>query len=412
MPINYQSNWGSLAPQGLPEDITFCKRCVISNQKPLTKIETKHMINDLKETIRFKDGVCDACRWAEAKETFVDWKEREYELVDLCDRHRKNNGEYDVVVPASGGKDSQYVAHILKEKYHMNPLTVTWKPHKFTKIGIHNFFALIDYGQSNIMYSPRGNVQRKLTSLAFRNLGHPFQPFIVGQRVVGPKTALNYNIKLVFYGENVAEYGNRIADNYSPIMDPNLYSCFDFSENNSDHYYLAGLSIKDLTTNHGFSLNDLQPYRSPTFKEIKSASLEVHYMSYYRKWVPQENYYYAVQNTGFTPNEKRKDGSFSKYAGIDDVMEDLHFYMQLIKFGMGRCTWDTAQEVRTGKLEREEAVALVRKYDCEPPRESLPEILDYLDMSDDCFWEVINNFRTKHLWTLNNDSFELVCPVS
>ena len=85
-------------------------------------------------------------------------------------------------------------------------------------------------------------------------------------------------------------------------------------------------------------------------------------MSYYRKWVPQENYYYAVNNTGFTPNEKRKDGTFAKYAGIDDVMEDLHFYMQVIKFGMGRCTWDAAQEVRTGKLEREEAIALVNKY--------------------------------------------------
>ena len=80
-------------------------------------------------------------------------------------------------------------------------------------------------------------------------------------------------------------------------------------------------------TNYNFNLSDLEPYKSPSLSQIKQSSIEVHYMSYYRKWVPQENYYYAVNNTGFTPNEKRKDGSFAKYAGIDDVIEDLHYYI-------------------------------------------------------------------------------------
>ena len=37
-------------------------------------------------------------------------------------------GEFDCIVPSSGGKDSCYAAHILKFKYGMNPLTVTWPP--------------------------------------------------------------------------------------------------------------------------------------------------------------------------------------------------------------------------------------------------------------------------------------------
>ena len=295
----------------------------------------------------------------------------------------------------------------------MNPLTVTWKPHEFTPVGFHNLMGLVDSGQANIMFSPPGDVQRRLTALAFENIGHPFQPFIVGQRAVGPKVALSYKVNLVFYGENVAEYGNRIEDNYSPLMNPDLFTCFDFDESTLHLYMLSGVTLEELVDRYDFALSELQQYKSPSRAQIDSSEIEVHYMSYYRKWIPQENYYYAVEHTGFKPNEKRKDGTYSKYAGIDDVMEDLHYYMQLIKFGMGRCTWDAAQEVRTGKLERDEAIALVSKYDQEQPVEFFDEILRYLDISENKFWSIIDSFRTKHLWTRDNKGiFSLRYPVS
>ena len=398
---------------GLPQTVEFCSRCVISNQKPISSIESKHSANNAKQTTRFINGVCDACRWAEAKENSVDWQTRERELQALCDIHRKANGEHDVIVPASGGKDSRYVAHLLKHKYQMNPLTVTWRPHLFTQIGLDNFFSLIDNGFGNVMISPPGDVQRKLTRLAFRNLGHPFQPFIVGQRSVGPKLALERNIKLVFYGDNVAEYGNRIEDNYSPLMNAHLYTCFDFNEGNLDQYMLAGETLTSIVSDHEISLRDLESYKSPSLSEVETAGIQVHYMSYYRKWVPQENYYYAVENTNFVPNSGRKSASFAKYAGIDDQLEDLHFYMQLIKFGMGRGTWDAAQEVRTGKLERHEAVSLVRKYDSEAPAENLDALLEYLSLSEQEFWDTVDSFRPQHLWTKNGSGqYVLIEPVS
>ena len=134
-------------------------------------------------------------------------------------------------------------------------------------------------------------------------------------------------------------------------------------------------------------------------------------MSYYRKWVPQDNYYYAVENTGFQPNPTRRDGTFSRYAGIDDALEDLHYYMQVIKFGMGRATWDAAQEIRTGRLERSEAVTLVQKYDQEYPSTYLPEILTYLGLTNEQFDEILSRFRTPHLWSMKNGSWRLTHVV-
>jgi len=411
MPQLSNESFGSKAPKGLPLEVEFCSSCVISNQRPITKIESKHVICDHKQTTRFVDGVCDACRWANEKEQ-IDWEARETKLNALCDSHRSSDGSYDVIVPASGGKDSRYVAHILKTRYNMHPLTVTWKPHLYTQIGFDNLISMIDCGFDNILLSPNGAIQKLLCRLAFLNLGHPFQPFIMGQRVVGPKTALKYGVKLVFYGENVAEYGNRIEDNYLPTMDSSLYTCYDFNPGNTDSYMLAGCTISELIDNHSLSFHDLLPYQSPSQSDVEDAGVEVHYMSYYRKWVPQENYYYAVENTGFKPNPKRRDGSFSRYAGIDDAMEDLHYFLQVIKFGMGRCTWDAAQEVRTRKLERDEAVGLVRKYDQDVPSEYLVDILEYLDIDEENFWSTINLFRSKHLWEHTDNGFHLRHLVS
>ena len=120
---------------GLPEEVKFCKRCVISNQRPSSEVEFKHTIKTRKQTIGFdKEGVCDACRQTEIKEQ-IDWNEREEELIKLLDKYRRKDGHYDCIVPGSGGKDSAYQSHTLKYKYGMNPLTITWPPILYTEYG-------------------------------------------------------------------------------------------------------------------------------------------------------------------------------------------------------------------------------------------------------------------------------------
>ena len=129
---------------GLPEEVKFCSKCVISNQRPNSSIEFKNK-NQKKIGIQFdKNNVCSACNYHEVKNK-IDWDKREKMLKKLLSKYRRKSG-YDVVVPSSGGKDSGMTAHILKYKYGMNPLTVTWSPHEFTSIGWQNFRNCIDVG--------------------------------------------------------------------------------------------------------------------------------------------------------------------------------------------------------------------------------------------------------------------------
>ena len=392
---------------GLPEKVIYCKRCVMSNQRPASTAEFKHTPHSKKVALRIDDeGICDACRYAEIKER-IDWEKREEELLRLLDKYRRNDGYYDCLVPGSGGKDSAFQAHILKYKYGMNPLTVTWPPIMYTDYGYKNFRKWIEIGGfDNISFNQNGKVMKLLTRLSIENLFHPFQTFILGQKNLAPKIALKYNIPLIFYGENEAEYGNPIADNLTSLRDKSYYTM-----KNLDEVYLGGLSVTELIEKYKIKLSDIMSYLPATVEELEKGKIEVHYLGYYLKWTPQEAYYYAVENTGFQARPFRTQGTYSKYNSIDDKIDDLHYYTTYIKFGIGRATYDASQEIRNKHLTREEGVALVKRFDGEFPDRYFNEIMEYIEMDPDYFLELCDRFRSPHLWEKDNGKWKLRYPV-
>jgi len=387
---------------GLPSEVKFCKKCVISNQRPNSAVEMKNT-GKKKDTIQFNDdGICSACQVNESKKE-IDWKEREEKLFELLSPYRSSDGSYDVLVPSSGGKDSAFAAHLLKYKYRMNPLAVTWAPNMFTRAGWINFNNLSRIGGvDSFLYTPNGKLHSLLTKLAFVNLGHPFQPFVHGQKVIGPKLAQKFGISLIMYGENQAEYGNPLEDNQDPFMEPSF-----FSIENPLEMLLGGEKVRDIINNYDFTLNDFAPYIPPQPSDISKNSTKVTYLGYFEKWDPQECYYYAVENTGFKPSYERSIGTYSRYTEIDDKIVPFHFYMTYVKFGIGRATYDAAQEVRNGKITREEAVYLVKKFDGEFPVRYLQEFLEYVNMKEHEFYEVVDKFRSPHLWNKVDDNWLL-----
>jgi len=409
---------------GLPSTVQFCTRCVISNQRPNSAVEYAHTRESRKDTINFdSEGVCDPCRFAEAKRTRIDWGERERQLRDLCDRYRRGDGGYDCLVPGSGGKDSFYAAHQLKYRYGMHPLTVTWAPHIYTDWGWKNHQAWIHAGFDNYLCTPNGRVHRLLTRLAVERLLHPFQAFIIGQKALAPKMALLFNLPLVFYGENEAEYGNAIADNVSAQRAWEYFAAHDQSQ-----VYLGGTSVAELTSRYGLEQCDLVPYLPANPEDLQRLNVQVHYLGYYLKWHPQSSYYYAVEHGGFQASPERTPGTYSKYNSIDDRIDDFHYWTTYIKFGIGRATYDASQEIRSGDITRDEGVALVRRFDGEWPERFAQQIFDYLSIPErefpvaskafarpivtrESFLELADTFRSPHLWRKAEQGWELRSAV-
>lgn len=368
----------------LPKDVRFCSRCVTSNQRPRISFD--------------ENDVCSACQWAEEKETSIDWDERERELRDLLDRYRSRDGSFDILVPSSGGKDSGYVAHILKTQYNMTPLTVTWAPFLYTDIGRVNHNNLVQSGFFNITYTPNGKLHRKFSRIAFECNGDNWDPFTWGQKSVAFYTALQFNIPLIMEGENgEVEYGGTLKYKDVAYEDVNVWKDIHFRGNGPDELARIGLEAgafrkEELTS------GDMFMYKTPDLEPIEKLGVQQHFFSYYTNWIPQENYYYAVENTGFEVNPERSEGTYTKYASLDDQMDGFHFWLGYLKFGMGRSTRDASMEVRCNHLTREEAVVLVKRYDGEFPSKYYPTLLKYLDMPEERFWEIADRLRTPHLW--------------
>src|SRR3989339_23107 len=359
----------------LPSEVKFCKNCTISNQRPRIVFD--------------ENGICSACNYNK-KKNLINWEERGEKFRALLDKYRSKTGYYDVVVPCSGGKDSSYVAHQLKYEYNMHPLTVTFPPNIYTDIGRQNMDNFTKAGFDNITGTPNREIYRIMSKLSFEHMGDNFQPFVYGVKALPIQIAVNYKIPLVMYAENgEVEYGGSTDNEESPIQN--------LSSDLVKHYF-SGMP-PEAFEDHGIKKADLLPYILPGADEIKRVGVECHFFGYYKKWVPQENFYYAQKNTGLQANpDGRSEGTYSKYASLDDKTDGFHYYLSYIKFGIGRCTSDASHEIRDGHITREEGVSLVKRYDGELPKKYFKDFLEYLDITEDHFWRITDAYRPPHLW--------------
>lgn len=398
---------------GLPTEIKYCKKCNVINQKPTSTNEYNHDINTDQIPIKFnKKDICFACETVEKKwNKKINWDEREKELIDLLEKYKDFKGPYNCIVGGSGGKDSSFQSHILKYKYGMRPLTVTWSPHMYTNIGWKNFRNWIDIGGfDNYLFTPNGKVHRHLTRSALINILHPFQPFILGQKSFVAQMAFKFNIPLIFYGETPSDYGTELGDEKK------------FSSNIEDSHPgftmnpVGSMKLEDIKlggepiSSHiekGFSIEDFEPYLPLDINKINEAKIETRFLGYYLKWIPQENFYYAVENTGFEVNNKRIDGTYQKYASIDDKIDGFFYYTSYIKFGYGRAMSDSTMEVRNGHITKEEGLGLIKQFDGEFPKTYEKEFLEYCSVSREEFDALCDKFRPKHLWQKKSNRWEL-----
>lgn len=356
----------NLDPQKGPEKVVMCKKCVVTNQRPRIVFD--------------EEGVCSACRYAEKKQQ-IDWAERKFELQRLLVQN-SSSAPYNVIVPASGGKDSSFVATTLRDM-GVRVLCARWAPFMTTEIGERNWQNFVHSGFDTVTAQPNGILHRKLARLALEFYGDPFQPFVYGQLAWPMHVAAQNGVGLVFGCENgEATYGG----------DPSADNKPSWSLNEWDRIYTKGASIDSLIQ-IGLNLGAIsqEEVLGPYYR-LPEAKPAYHWLAYYLPHHPQGNYYHACEQTGFEANPERSEGTYSKYASIDDRLDGLHYYMAYVKFGIGRCTSDAAHECRDGDLTRSEALALVGKYDGEYPKRYLNECLDYLGMDEEALFDVIERF--------------------
>lgn len=342
--------------------------------------------------ISFDDrGWCNACQWMEEKKTF-DWSSRDKELKELLGKYKSKSGNFDCIVPVSGGKDGSYVAYMLKYVYGMNPLAVTVRPALSLEIGDKNLHNFIHSGFDHIHLSPNSKALDRLNKYGFIEKGFPYYGWLIAIMTAVIKTAVNFKIPLLFYGEDgEIEYGGSTESKNKALYDINYMK----------RIYLEGGHQKvfdRISQDSDISEADLSFFKFPSDDEVSSIGLSFTHWSYFEAWDSYRNYVVAKEHCGLIEKEEGNSDTFTNFAQNDQALYALHAYMMYLKFGFGRATQDAGIEIRRGAMTRDQALNLVRMYDNAYPADLIDTYLSYYKMTKEEFDEVLDKYANKDLF--------------
>jgi N-acetyl sugar amidotransferase len=355
------------------------------------------------------EGVCQACRRYEEKKD-INWDKRWKELERLCDKYRRDDGYWDCIIAVSGGKDSYFQVHTLKKELGMNPLLVTANTtFSITDAGDHNFKNMLDaFGCDNITLNLNLDLARRMTRVAFEKWGFGAMPMDLAIYVFPIRIALNYNIPLVFYGENVSyEYGG--------VQQKETYSAKDQILNT----VATPIDLK-FWEKHGVKREELNSLMYPTPEEINKANLEPAYLSYFVPWDGYHNYQIAKQY-GFRDitHEWIREGYIENYDQVDTIGYLVNAWLKYPKFGFHRATDVACYWIRNGYITREEGIQYVKEHDHKLDQKMLQDWLDFTGYTHKEFWDIVDKHYNKDifkkergLWKLKNPIWKQELPES
>ncbi|MCB1878792.1 MAG: imidazole glycerol phosphate synthase subunit HisF [Gammaproteobacteria bacterium] len=411
-PYQVSSSWFSREPKYPPgQNIRRYEDRLSRSRKPLENTTNR---SEYKQNVRWcskclypwisatpmefdDDNICMGCRMSEMKSEFStkEWDRRKQLLIDLFEKTRCPNGSrHDCIVPVSGGKDSHFQVHYIKNVLGYNPLLVTYYGNNFSSVGERNLYAMKErFGVDHLIYYPSVETLKKLNRLGLIVMGDMNWHNHVGAASVTMRAAVENGIPLVIWGEH----------GYADLC--GQFSMNDFVEwtyRNRLEHYARGYEWNYFVGLEGLTESDMNYWKYPSDEEIFKLDLRGIYLSNYTHWEANQHTKLVREKYGFEISEQSFDRTYRKMSNLDDIHENgIHDYLRFIKFGYGRCTDHASKDVRAGIMSRDEATRLVRQYDHVKPSD-LKRWLEYTGMSEEEFDGISDTFRDPRVWRREN----------
>jgi N-acetyl sugar amidotransferase len=356
----------------------YCKNCLQTDTRP---------------GIKFTDGVCPACIYFETLKD-VDWDERKSEINKIVKFGRKNNHSgYDCIIGVSGGKDSVRQAFFVKDVLKMNPLLVclSYPPEQVTQRGVDNVSNMISHGFDCISVNPAPQIWKKLMREGFFKYTNWAKSTELALFSSVPRLAIAYQIPLIWWGENSA----------LQLGDLNV-----MGKNGSDGNNLRKmntLSGGDITwlINNEVRTNDIIQYIYPSEKEMEDANLRITFLGYFwNDWSLIDNGNFSTLRGLEIRNEKPWEiGDPLGITSLDEDWVTLNQMIKYLKYGFGRISDYVNEDIRNGKMTREEGIELIKKFDGSCSPEYIKSFSNYIGITVDEFWEQVDKSVNLELFT-------------
>ena len=365
----------------------YCKKCVY----PFVSV---NLYSDN------KDDICSSCKtfkkFSNIDDTF--WKQRKIIFEDIVNDIKKNNSSnYDCVIPVSGGKDSYFQTHVINE-YGLKPLLVTYHGNNFLPEADENRDNLRHYFDADhIVWGPSVEVLKKLNRLCFKKMGDMNWHNHCGIFTAPITVATKFKIPLLFWGE--------IAWDISGMFEPNDF--VEFSARVRHEHGLRGYEWHDLIDDkvEKISEKDMMWAKYPSDKEILEVGVRGLYIGNYFPWDPNEHSKLVMKKYNWQKAREPFERTYRLFSNLDDRYENgIHDLMKFVKFGYGRCSDHASKDIRTGYINRDQGIELVKKYDHIISKD-IYHWLEYVEMSYDEFWRIADTFRDERVWKIKNNKW-------
>ena len=350
----------------------YCRRCVTPDTRPNIALD--------------EQGVCNACRSRDARAD-IDWAARERAFERVVEHAKSRSAGYDCLIPVSGGKDSTWQLVTCLE-YGLNPLAVTWKTPARTAIGDENLANLVSLGVDHIDYQVNPKVERKFMYQALVRYGSTALPMHMALFGMTLNMAARFEIPLIVWGENSAvEYGAADEQDKGFKLDARWLKTYGVTH---------GTAAKDWVSDE-LSERELTPYFGPTSEQLEKKGVLAVFLGFYFPWDPAESLRVARRH-GFRAREAGPRTGYWNYADIDDDFIAIHHYLKWYKFGFTRLFDNLSVEIRHGRMEREEAVEIIRVTGDQTPLADIEACCAFMGVSTNRFFEVAETFRNTDVW--------------
>jgi N-acetyl sugar amidotransferase len=361
----------------------YCSKCVY----PISAVN-----------LDITNNICSACNSAEEIFRLDDsfWKDQQERFKKILSEHRSVDGSrYDCLIPVSGGKDSYYQTHLIVKELGLKPLLVTYHGNNFLPEGDYNREMMRHhFDADHIVVGPSVETLKKLNKLTFRLMGDMNWQNHCGIMTVPIQIAIKFNIPLIIWGE--------IPWDISGMHD--LDDQVEFSARMRHEHSLRGYEWENLIglPQENLTEQDLLWAKYPSDEDILKSGVRGIYVGNFYKWESNKHSKQMVELYGFKQSEVPFQRTYRRTSNLDDRYENgVHDLLKFIKFGYGRASDHASKDIRSGDMNREEAIQMVRKYD-HVVSDDLYHWLDYVDMTEQEFWQIADSFRDPNVWSIQD----------
>ena len=357
----------------------YCKRCLYPENHPLN--------------ITFDGrGVCSGCLVHEEKYE-IDWAAKAQELESLLAQYRgRPDTNFDCIIPVSGAGDDFFVVDLVKNKYGMNPLLVTYNTHFSTKVGVRNLARLITELDCDHMMSTVGpDTVKEITRITLKKIGDMYWHVLAGSQTFPVQVATKLDIPLIIWGVN------------GWLDQVGMFSHLDQVEMTKKVRKEHALRCLDAETLVGesekISKKDLQAFTYPSDEQLEKSRVRGLYMGNYIYWDSQKQIETMIDRYGYETS--RQERTYNTYESIYCWNNaSVHDYVKFLKYGYGKVTDHASRDIRLKRKNREEGARLIAEYQDVKP-EVLPKFLEWIGITEDEFMSYIDSFRDPLAWKRN-----------